>query len=61
MADDLSQADLSRIPVNKMTAAEKAEIKRRFEAFVDNFVPKTANPQIRSAPRVRKWVPGMKR
>ncbi len=61
MAEDLRQADLSKLALNQMTAEQRAEIRRRFEVFVDAFVdrPKTAADPAKA--RVRKWVPGMKR
>ncbi len=61
MDRDLSQADLSKKTIKQMTADERAELKRRFESFVDNFVPKSALAAAPAPSRVRKWVPGMKK
>lgn len=58
--EELRQADLSHLNVKDMTPAQRRELKRRFEVFVEEIagreLPKPAGPK----PRVRKWVPGMK-
>jgi hypothetical protein len=61
MAKDLRQADLSHLTVTQMNAEEKAEIRRRFEEFVGAFRKTGPNEQITAAPKVKKWVPGMKK
>jgi len=61
MAKDLRQADLSHLTVNQMNTEEKAEIRRRFEEFVGAFRKTGPNEQITAAPKVKKWVPGMKK
>jgi len=33
--DDLSNRDLSQVPAEELTPAERAELKRRLDAFVD--------------------------
>jgi len=54
MGDELRQADLSHLNINDM-------IRRRFEQFVSAFTKNGPNQQITAAPKVRKWVPGMKK
>ena len=61
MADDLRQADLSGLSMKQMTAEQRAELRRRLETFVDAFVPKPKEAANTAKPKVRKWVPGMKR
>jgi hypothetical protein len=61
MGDDLSQADLSHLKINEMSKDQRAEIRRRFEEFVGAFAKQGPNQQITAAPKVRKWVPGMKK
>jgi hypothetical protein len=55
---DLSQTDLSKLSDEDMSAAERAEIKRRFELFIETMrggrkVGKGTKP----AKKVRKWLP----
>jgi L-2-hydroxyglutarate oxidase LhgO len=61
MSDDLSQANLSHLTLQQMNAAQRAEIKRRFEAFVASFVKPAPGVAQAEKPKVRKWVPGMKK
>ena len=61
MGDDLRQADLSNLKINQMTKEQRAEMRRRFEEFVGAFVKTGPNQQVTHAPKVRKWVPGMKK
>ncbi|HEV2676849.1 MAG TPA: hypothetical protein VGV37_20145 [Aliidongia sp.] len=61
MGDDLRQADLSNLTINQMTKEQRAEIRRRFEEFISAFAKNGPNQQITAAPKVRKWVPGMKK
>ena len=61
MGDDLRQADLSNLTINQMTKEQRLEIRRRFEEFVAAFAKNGPNQQITAAPKVRKWVPGMKK
>jgi hypothetical protein len=61
MGNDLRQADLSHLNVNEMTTEQRAEIRRRFEEFVSAFRKTGPNQQITAAPKVKKWVPGMKK
>ncbi len=59
--DDLRNADLSQLSVREMTPAQRAELKRRYAAFVANFGPTTAAKlpgQGKAKPK--KWVPGKK-
>jgi hypothetical protein len=35
--DDLSQRDLSDLPIEQMSPAERAELRRRYETFVRSF------------------------
>jgi hypothetical protein len=59
--DDIRNADLSQLSVRDMTPAQRAELKRRYAAFVANFGPTTAAklPGKRRA-KPKKWVPGKK-
>jgi hypothetical protein len=59
--DQLSQADLSHLRVAEMTDAQKAELRRRYFAFVRVAAkaPPKAAPSRRPAPAV-KWLPGAK-
>jgi len=52
----LTQQDLSHLRVQEMSAAERAELLRRYAEFIAHFGRNAAPP----APprRVRKWVPG---
>ncbi|GGF32728.1 hypothetical protein GCM10011611_43640 [Aliidongia dinghuensis] len=61
MGDDLRQADLSSLTINQMTKEQRAELRRRFEEFVSAFTKHNPNARITAAPKVRKWVPGMKK
>jgi hypothetical protein len=61
MGDELRQANLSHLKINEMTTEQRAEIRRRFEEFVGAFAKNGPNQQITAAPKVRKWVPGMKK
>ena len=61
MSDELRQANLSHLTLKDMNAAQRAEMRRRFEEFVGNFVKATPTPTPENAQRVRKWVPGMKK
>jgi hypothetical protein len=60
MSDDLRQADLSGLSLKEMTPAQRAELRRRLDSFVQAYAgysPKTAEAPPKT---VRKWVPGMK-
>lgn len=59
MTDDLRQADLSRLSLKEMNAAQRAELRRRLEAFVRAYTGRPAAPPERPK-KVRKWIPGMK-
>lgn len=61
MGDELRQANLSDLKINDMTPEQRAEIRRRFEEFVSAFAKNGPNQQITAAPKVKKWVPGMKK
>lgn len=60
--DELTQADLSHLRVAEMTDAQKAELRRRYFAFVRvaaKVPPKAAAPK-RAAGGPAKWIPGAK-
>jgi hypothetical protein len=61
MGDELRQANLSDLKINDMTTEQRAEIRRRFEEFVSAFAKNGPNQQVTAAPKVKKWVPGMKK
>ena len=61
----LRQADMSHLRLQDMTPDQRAELRRRYDAFVRHFGREGAVPQAsqaapkKSAPR--KWTPGEKR
>jgi hypothetical protein len=61
MGDELRQADLSNLTIKQMTPEQRAELRRRFEEFVAAFTKNGPPRQVTTAPKVRKWVPGMKK
>ncbi len=58
-AGKLEQTDLSQRPAAAMTAAERAELTRRYERFVGHFrAQKLASaPSSGLARRIAKWRP----
>ena len=59
--DDLRQADLSHLSITEMTPAQRAELKRRYSHFVENFGPAPAKGgKDAPAPKPKKWVPTKK-
>jgi hypothetical protein len=59
--DDLRQADLSNLSITEMTPEQRAELKRRYSHFVENFGPATDKPAAdKPAPKPQKWVPTKK-
>jgi len=60
--DELRQADLSHLSITEMTPAQRAELKRRYSHFVENFGPANANPAAdqKPEPKPKKWVPTKK-
>jgi|HubBroStandDraft_1064217.scaffolds.fasta_scaffold09904_4 hypothetical protein len=54
---ELSHSDLSHLRLQDMTPAQRAELKRRYDHFVQNFRQKPAEAKKQNA-QVRKWVPG---
>ncbi len=60
--DDLKQRDLSHLGIQQMSAVERAEMRRRYEAFLRAIRPSGPAPSEagRSAPP-RPWVPGTTR
>ena len=61
--DDLKQRDLSHLSVRQMSADERAELRRRYEAFVRvmKLAPGAPARAEASARRLRRWVPGTPR
>ena len=59
---ELEQADLSDLRVQEMTPEQRAELRRRYVAFVRHFdgTPPSAAPPKAGGKRVRKWHPGTK-
>jgi hypothetical protein len=58
MAEDLRNADLSKLSVGEMSPEQRAEMRRRFQDFLAN-VWKTPSREAKPAPRkpVRPWRP----
>ncbi|HUK59958.1 MAG TPA: hypothetical protein VLV50_12075 [Stellaceae bacterium] len=54
-AQYLRQRDLSRLRLQEMNEAERAELLRRYADFVDHF--RIGDKETKPKP-VRKWVPG---
>jgi hypothetical protein len=63
--ETLSQADLSHLRLQDMTPEQRAELRRRYDAFVRHFGDAApSSPAATSAKKksaARKWVPGTKR
>jgi hypothetical protein len=60
--EQLRQADLSHLRLQDMTPDQRAELRRRYEHFVQHFgsgVP-VSKAAPKKTPRVRKWTPGAK-
>lgn len=58
--DELRQADLSNLSVRQMTPAQRAELRRRYDAFVAKFGPTAkAKPRAPNG-KLKKWVPAKK-
>jgi hypothetical protein len=57
--DDLSQRDLSDLRIEQMSAAERAEMRKRYEAFVRAFRRPSPLPDDPTAPAAspRRWQP----
>ena len=58
--NDLRQADLSHLRLQEMTPDQRAELRRRYQTFIEHFGGTATAPTRYPAPkpRVRKWVPG---
>jgi len=59
--DDLRQADLSHLALSEMSAAQRAEIRRRYA----DFIKRLAKPSAVKPPPVKPiatsaWMPGKK-
>jgi hypothetical protein len=54
-AQYLRQRDLSRLRLQEMSEAERAELLRRYADFVDHF---RVGEKAETPKPVRKWVPG---
>ena len=59
--DDLSQRDLSNLRVEQMSPAERAEMRKRYEAFVRSFeqpAPPSGDGGAPPKPKApRRWSP----
>jgi hypothetical protein len=60
MSKDLRQADFSNLSVTQMTVEQRAELRRRLDAFMDAYGVKPRRTEPEPDKNVRKWVPGMK-
>lgn len=67
--DELRQSDLSNLSVRQMTPAQRAELRRRYDAFVAKFgptakaktKPRAAKAKARAPKgKLKKWVPAKK-
>ena len=59
--DDLHNADFSQLSIRDMSPAQRAELKRRYAAFVANFNPTSAAKLPgKTKAKPKKWVPGKK-
>lgn len=60
--ETLSQADLSHLRLQDMTPEQRAELRRRYDAFVRHFgdggPDSAANTAARKKSAPRKWTPG---
>lgn len=59
--EEITQADLSKLRLQDMTADQRAELKRRYDHFVKHFGRtgvKSRHPAPKRQPR--KWTPGAK-
>jgi hypothetical protein len=55
----LAQQDLTHLRLQEMSPAERAELRRRYAAFIAHFGNVAPVPRPAASPRrVRKWVPG---
>jgi len=55
----LAQQDLTHLRLQEMTSEERAELRRRYAAFIAHFgTTETAPPPPEPPRQVRKWVPG---
>ena len=57
----LSQADLSHLRLQDMTPEQRAELRRRYDAFVRHFgdgAPSSTNTNAKKKSTPRKWIPG---
>jgi len=52
----LEQADLSSLRLQEMTPAQRAELLRRYTAFVKHF--HSISDENETKAPVRKWIPG---
>jgi len=59
MTEHLSQADLSALSLKDMNPAQRAEMRRRLDAFVSAYTGRPPAPPEQPK-NIRKWVPGMK-
>jgi hypothetical protein len=61
--DELPQIDLSNLRIEDMTPLQRAELRRRYDAFVRHFDAASAKPSAgleASKKHIRKWIPGAK-
>lgn len=58
--DELRQADLSNLSVRQVTPAQRAELRRRYDAFVAKFGPTAKAKPPAAKGKLKKWVPAKK-
>jgi hypothetical protein len=57
--NDPLQTDFSHLRIREITSAQRAELRRRYQAFVRHF-DAAGGPPAADRKRVRKWIPGAK-
>jgi hypothetical protein len=61
-SDELKQRDLSHLSIREMDREERAEMRRRYEVFVQTVLrPPPAPRDTAPARPLRRWHPGMTR
>lgn len=61
--EDLQQRDLSHLEIQQMSAAERAEMRRRYDSFLQAMRPRSSSrgEAPKPASNLRRWVPNRRR